>query len=211
MRSPESGYTPRVATTECTTTRMPCSEGYPVRLGLNVIAIYLFANQRRVPPLSFEDILKDLRFDRDFFDLLTGSFQRLVNRPLVTADMTPHTLFYETPFAVLAHDGGADPRFIYANQSALDCFGYRLDELIGLPSRLSAEAPERAERQRLLDAVARDGFIPDYRGIRITKSGQRFWIENAIVWQLIGEDGQLHGQAATFANWREVSGLTSGV
>ncbi|HEY0234301.1 MAG TPA: MEKHLA domain-containing protein, partial [Afipia sp.] len=57
-------------------------------------------------------------------------------------------------------------------------------ELIGLPSRLSAEAPERAERQRLLDAVARDGFISNYKGVRISKSGRRFWIENAIVWQL---------------------------
>lgn len=167
-------------------------------------ALYISPQSRSVRRLPFEDTLKDLRFDRDFFDLLTGSFQRLVNRPLVTADMTPHALFYETPFAVLAHDGGADPRFIYANQSALDCFGYQLDELIGLPSRLSAEAPERAERQRLLDAVTRDGFIPDYRGIRITKSGQRFWIENAIVWQLIGEDGRLHGQAATFADWCDV-------
>ena len=49
--------------------------------------------------------------------------------------------------------------------------------LIGLPSRLSAEAPEHAERQRLLDAVARDGFTGGYRGLRIAKGGRRFWIE----------------------------------
>ncbi|MBY0381181.1 MAG: MEKHLA domain-containing protein [Xanthobacteraceae bacterium] len=151
-----------------------------------------------------EDTLNDLRFDRDFFDLLTGSFQRIVGYALTEQPQTPLWLFHDAPFAVLAHDGGTDPRFIYANQSALDRFGYNLDELIGIPSRLSAEAPERAERQRLLDAVNRDGFISDYRGIRITKSGERFWIENAVVWQLIDDRGRLHGQAATFSQWRDV-------
>jgi PAS domain S-box-containing protein len=148
--------------------------------------------------------LDDLRFDHDFFDLLTGSFQRLVGQPLTEKHHTPQWLFHDAPFAVLAHDGGNDPRFVYANQSALGRFGYAWNELIGLPSRLSAEAPERAERQRLLDAVKRDGFISNYRGIRISKSGQRFWIENAIVWQLIDGDGQLQGQAATFSEWRNV-------
>jgi len=106
---------------------------------------------------------------------------------------------------VLAHDGGDDPRFIYANKAAQACFEYSEDELIGLPSRLSAEAPERAARQALLDRVSRDGFISDYSGIRIAKSGRRFCIENAIVWQLIDADGQHHGQAATFSEWRNVN------
>ena len=106
---------------------------------------------------------------------------------------------------MLAHDGGADPRFIYANERAQACFEYAADELIGLPSRLSAEAPERAERQRLLDRVSRDGFIADYSGIRIAKSGRRFQIANAIVWQLIDENGTRHGQAATFSEWHDVS------
>jgi len=151
-----------------------------------------------------EDTLDDLRFDRDFFDLLTGSFQRIVGYALTEQPQTPAWLFHDAPFAVLAHDGSTDPRFIYANQSALDRFGYTFDELIGIPSRLSAEAPERAERQRLLEAVNRDGFISDYRGIRITKSGDRFWIENAVVWQMIDDEGGFHGQAATFSQWRNL-------
>jgi hypothetical protein len=73
-----------------------------------------------------------------------------------------------------------------------------MDEIIGLPSRLSAPAPDRDERQRLLDAVTKDGFIGNYRGLRIAKSGRRFWIEHAVVWQLIDENGHLHGQAAMF-------------
>jgi len=98
---------------------------------------------------------------------------------------------------------GADPRFVYANRTAQRCFGYSWEEFIGLPSRLSAEAPERSARQALLDAVARDGFASGYRGVRVTKSGHRFWIEDGVVWRLVGRDGAPAGQAATFSAWRD--------
>ena len=143
--------------------------------------------------------------DAHLFDLITGSFRRLLGRALTDPAAGAEWLYHRAPFVVLAHDGGDDPRFIYANETAQACFGYSVTELIGLPSRLSAEAEERAERQRLLDRVGRDGFIPDYSGIRIAKSGRRFRIENAIVWQLIDADGTHHGQAATFSEWHDIS------
>ena len=142
--------------------------------------------------------------DARLFELITGSFRRLTGRDLAGPSADANWLYHNAPFVVLAHDGGTDPRFIYANKTAQACFEYTADELIGLPSRLSAEAPERAARQRLLERVARDGFIADYAGIRIAKSGRRFYIENAIVWQLIDEKGTLQGQAATFATWRDI-------
>lgn len=67
-----------------------------------------------------------------------------------------------------------------------------------MPSRLSAEAPLREERQALLERVSRDGFIDDYAGIRISARGTRFRIENAVVWNLIDAAGVRHGQAAMF-------------
>lgn len=142
--------------------------------------------------------------DASLFALITGSFRRLLGRELADPSAGAEWLYHHAPFVVLAHDGGADPRFIYANETAQACFEYSADELIGLPSRLSAEAPERTERQRLLDRVRRDGFIGDYSGIRIAKSGRRFRIENAIVWQLIDIDGAHHGQAATFSEWLDI-------
>lgn len=141
----------------------------------------------------------NLKTDPDFFALVTGSFRRLVGRPLVPeAGGDAAWLYAQAPFAVLAHDTAADPRFVYANRAAQAAFGYVWDEIVGLPSRFSAEAPERAERQRLLDAVARDGFVADYRGLRIAKSGRRFPISDGIVWQLVDEAGLVRGQAATF-------------
>ncbi|MCP1537631.1 MEKHLA domain-containing protein [Methylorubrum extorquens] len=137
--------------------------------------------------------------DPAFFTLLTGSFLRLVGRPLVPEPgLGPDWLYAQAPFAVLAHDTGADPLFVYANRAAQRAFGYDWDEIVGMPSRLSAEAPERAERQRLLDAVARDGFVSDYAGIRVAKDGRRFPVTAGIVWQLVDEGGIVRGQAATF-------------
>ena len=98
--------------------------------------------------------LKDLLTDPAFFALLTGSYARLVGTPLVPQGKDASWLYNQAPFAVVAHDTAADPKFIYANMCAQVCFEYSWEEFIGLPSRLSAEAPERAERQALLDAVA---------------------------------------------------------
>lgn len=146
----------------------------------------------------------DLRNDPAFFELLTGSYARLVGAPLVPEGATASWLYEDAPFVVVAHNTDADPRFVYANKRAQACFEYPWDEFITLPSRLSAEAPNREERARILEAVARDGFVRGYRGVRISKSGRRFWIDDGIVWQLIDTQGINRGQAATFASWTDV-------
>ncbi len=146
----------------------------------------------------------DRKTDAGFFALLTESYARLVGTPLVPPDSDATWLYRHAPFVVLAHGTDPDPHFIYANQSGQDCFGYSWDEFLALPSRLSAEPQDQAERQRLLDQVRRDGFMPAYRGVRIAKSGRRFVIENGVVWELIDRHGTRHGQAATFSSWRDV-------
>jgi PAS domain-containing protein len=146
----------------------------------------------------------DLRIDDHFFDLLTGSFSRIVGRQLIENGRDASWLYNDAPFVVVAHNTDADPRFVYANRAAQGCFEYPWQEFTTLPSRLSAELPNRAERQQLLDEVTRHGFITGYRGIRVARSGRRFWMENGVVWQLIGRDGNRYGQAATFSLWRDV-------
>ena len=144
--------------------------------------------------------------DPEFFDLLVGSYRRLLGAEPVFLANPPHTaqrLYENAAVAVLAHSTEAVPRFIYANRAAQDCFEYDWDELVGLRSHLSADDADRAERQRLLDAVARDGFATDYRGLRIAKSGRRFWIEDGILWQLRDARGRLAGVAASFSQWRD--------
>jgi hypothetical protein len=154
--------------------------------------------------LNFEPAAAALSYDPAFFDLLVGSYARLVGTPLVAASADATWLYHDAPFAVLAHGNAVDPIFVYANRAAQTCFEYSWDEFMTLPSRLSAEAPNRAERQALLDAVALHGFMSGYRGERIAKSGRRFWIEQGTIWQLTDPDGITHGQAATFASCRYV-------
>lgn len=138
--------------------------------------------------------------DTELFRLLANSYRRLLSVALVPEGMSDTAgaawLYECAPFGLLAHGTQADPVFMYGNRRAQAIFGYDWDEITALPSRLSAQAPERGERQTFLDSVTREGFVKDYRGIRITKSGQRFWIERATVWQLIDDAGVLRGQAA---------------
>jgi hypothetical protein len=49
--------------------------------------------------------------------------------------------------------------------------------------------------------VTRDGFIDDYSGVRIARTGRRFRITHATVWNLLSPDGRACGQAAMFGNW----------
>jgi PAS domain-containing protein len=143
-----------------------------------------------------------------FFDLLAGSYRRLLGEdpPFLdnTQTDTARWLYEDAPACVLAHNTEPDPRFIYANKAAQALLEYSWDEIVALPSRFSAEAPNRAERQRLLDAVARDGFATGYSGVRIAKSGRRFRIDDGVLWELRDAHGALQGVAATFAHWRNV-------
>ena len=146
----------------------------------------------------------DLSTDPNFFALLTDSYARLVGTPLVAPGRDATWLYRDAPFVVLAHGTDPDPHFIYANKAAQNCFGYKWGEFLSLPSRLSAETQEQAQRQELLDRVHEDGFISGYRGVRIAKSGQRFIMEDGVVWELIDAHGARHGQAATFSSWRDI-------
>jgi PAS domain S-box-containing protein len=143
--------------------------------------------------------------DNELFRLLDTSYARFVGRSLAPSNTDAAAWLYrEAPFAVLAHDTSSDPRFIYANETAQRCFEYSWNELIGMHSRLSAQEPAQAERQRLLDTVTRNGFATDYRGVRVAKSGRRFWILDGTVWQLYDENGVRRGQAAMFTKWQDL-------
>lgn len=146
--------------------------------------------------------LISLPCDPALLSLICESYQRLLGVPLVAPELSSAEvakwLYADAPFCILAHEHADDPRFIFANRAAQRCFEYEWSEFVGLPSRLSAEAPDREERQRLLEAVERQGFATGYRGLRVAKSGKRFWIEDVTVWNLLDSVGKVHGQAATY-------------
>ena len=128
--------------------------------------------------LLLEDLLPDIQSDEQF----------------------ARQLFY-APFALVSHDTASDPVFNYANLKALELFELNWEELICLPSRLSAETVNQAERERLLAEVTENGYINHYEGVRISSTGKRFLIRNAVVWNLLDNKQRYKGQAAWFANW----------
>ena len=109
---------------------------------------------------------------------------------------------FHASFAVLSHDAAPDPLLNYSNQAGLALFELTWDELLQTPSRLTAEPIHRDARAVLLAAVSRQGYIDNYRGVRVSKTGRRFLIEQATVWNLLDECGANYGQAATFGAWK---------
>lgn len=133
--------------------------------------------------------------------LIAESFARLTGRPLVAAGNSVGEALWEAPAVIVAHGTEPDPLFFYGNRLALAVFEMDPAAFAGMPSRLSAEALLREERARLLERVARAGFIDDYAGVRVSATGKRFRIEQAVVWNLVDAQGACHGQAATFDRW----------
>lgn len=109
---------------------------------------------------------------------------------------------FEAPFALLFHDATPDPVFTYVNRAAMALWDMDWAEMTRLPSRLSAEPMERTARARFLADVKAHGFVEGYEGVRISKSGRRFRIRDALLWNLLDETGQPCGQAALFRDWQ---------
>lgn len=139
--------------------------------------------------------------------LMARSLRHWTGRELLPGIFNPAGLsrfVFESPFVLVSHGTETDPVLNYGNATALALWEMSWEELTRTPSRLTAEAPNRAERARLLAAVMARGFIDDYSGVRISKTGMRFRIARATVWNLLTEDGQPCGQAAMFADWEFV-------
>ena len=135
---------------------------------------------------------------------LARSLKHWTGRELVSGVSDPLELaqkVFEAPFVLVSHDTEPDPVLNYGNRTAQVLWEMPWAELTRTPSRLTAEAPNREERARLLAEVARHGFIDDYSGVRISKTGRRFRISRATVWNLLTADGRPGGQAAMFDRW----------
>jgi MEKHLA domain len=135
---------------------------------------------------------------------LLNSYRDCVGTELIPRSNSPEDdakLLFAAPFVVVSHGGEADPIFNYGNQTALDLWEFDWDTFTQLPSRLSAESENRADRDRLLQEARRNGYIQNYQGIRISRTGKRFSIENVTIWTVNDSQGIAIGQAATFSNW----------
>jgi hypothetical protein len=135
---------------------------------------------------------------------IRNSYRQLLLKELIpniqSDEQLARQLFY-APFAVVSHDTATDPVFNYANLKALALFKLSWEDFTCLPSRLSAEQINQAERDRLLAEVMEKGYIDHYEGVRISSTGKKFQIRNAVVWNLMDNNHHYKGQAARFDQW----------
>lgn len=139
--------------------------------------------------------------------IILDSFHHWLGRQLIERGATLQEdarRLYEAPFVVVSHGTQADPIFNYGNQTALTLWELTTEQLLSMPSRLSAEPMHRDERAQLLKRTSEKGYADDYQGIRVSRTGKRFHIREAIIWNLIDESGNRRGQAATFAHWEMI-------
>ena len=135
--------------------------------------------------------------------LLLESHQRLFQRPLVRSTgirLAAQELFVLDQ-VVLSHDGSEDPRFLYANRAALQLFSRNWEQMVGMPSRLSASANQRLSRREQLELARRQDKLENYSGVRVNSQGRRFQIRGARIWSLIDQERHYSGQAACFSQW----------
>ncbi len=140
----------------------------------------------------------------DLTQHLLDSYRRLIGCELITrqnAAAADAESMFQVPFVVVAHGSQQDPLLSYGNATALELWEISIPTLLTTPSRKTAEPVHRDERRNLLERTTRDGYVDDYRGIRISTTGKRFLIERATVWNVEDSEGNPIGQAATFDTW----------
>jgi len=139
--------------------------------------------------------------------LLLDSFRARVGRELIdrsgSAVQQAERLFH-APFIVVSHGTEADPVLNYGNQAALALWEMGQEEFLRTPSRRTAEPANQRERADMLHQAVTQGLIRNYSGIRISRTGRRFRVKDAIVWNVRDSQDRYVGQAATFSRWAYV-------
>ncbi|WP_455378070.1 MEKHLA domain-containing protein [Petrachloros mirabilis] len=135
---------------------------------------------------------------------LLDSYRRWTGRELIERigdpEMQARALF-EVSAVVVSHGTEDDPILNYGNLTALQLWEMTWEQLVKTPSRLTAEPVNRAERERMLEQARMRGYVDTYKGVRITGTGERFLVDNALIWNVLDPAGKQIGQAATFARW----------
>ena len=150
-----------------------------------------------VPVWQWQEVIR-------WSNILAESYRQLLGTELIAVANSQDlaNVLFHAPFALVSHGIQADPILNYGNQTALQLWNLTWTEFSQTPSRMTAEPVNRATRAKMLEQASKQGYINNYRGIRISSTGQRFAIAGAIIWNLTDEWGRNCGQAATFSNWK---------
>ena len=136
-------------------------------------------------------------------ETLLDSFEKLVQKQIIVRTGDPIEdlkLIEGGEFVLVSHNGGKDPILNYGNQFALNLWELNWKDFTKTPSRKTAEIDLRARREEMLKIAKEKGFYDEYEGIRVSSTGKRFRIKNAIIWNVLNKDNATIGQAAYFTD-----------
>lgn len=139
---------------------------------------------------------------------LLDSYAHWVKQELIQRNGTPleqARRLFNSAFVVASHGVENDPLLNYGNQAALNLWAMDWQQFTQTPSRLTAEPVNREKRARMLEQARTQGYISDYCGVRISSTGKRFLVDQAIIWNIQKPDGIAIGQGATFSSWKYLS------
>src|ERR1043165_1608123 len=128
---------------------------------------------------------------------LVNSFKKWTGRELIVRSDDPASeakALFDAPFVIVSHGTEADPILNYGNRAALELWEVDFETLTRMPSRTTAEPMHRDERERFMNQVRRAGFVSGYGGVRISSTGKRFRIQDAVIWNVLDESGTGCGQ-----------------
>ncbi len=136
---------------------------------------------------------------------LLDSYDHFLGQPLIKRQNNPLTeakeLFF-SDFVVVSHNTQSPPLFNYGNQMALNLWEMNWEQFTQMPSQQSAEPEQRQQREKLLEKAMQQGYLQNIQGLRISRTGRHFWIQNVTLWNILDEQGDYIGQAATYPQWK---------
>ncbi len=139
---------------------------------------------------------------------LLNSFKHWTGHSLLEMSGSPAQIaqaLFEVPFPIFSHGVESDPIYNYGNRKALELWEVSWEQLVEMPSRYSAEPVAQEERLRLLNQVTTKGYLTDSQGVRVSRTGKRYMISDFTIWNLLDEENQPCGQAATFTQWTPIN------
>ena len=115
----------------------------------------------------------------EWSQLLLDSYRRWIGKELIERvgdAVTQAQRLFDASCVVVSHGIELDPVLNYGNRTALDLWELSWVQFIKTPSRITAEADDRAERARMLKQARLNGYFDGYRGVRVSSTGRRFLI-----------------------------------
>lgn len=146
----------------------------------------------------------------EWVSLLLQSYFQLFKKDLIpTSDDLIENLF-NADFYLVSHQYQNEPILVYGNQKVLDRWEMTWEGFVGTPSRLTAEKELQNKRAEILKIADKQGYFDKYEGIRISSTGKRFWIKEALIFNIYEDassnlNSKVIGQAALFYHTEDVN------